>query len=408
MNLSNSGRIVIIDDDQSEVMPLMASLSLMGAPYCYFSGNEDDLPETPMDGIRMVFLDIELDGFGGRDDKSKASALVNVLSRVISKQNGPFTVVFWTKHQEITQLVIDYCRQADIPPINRLILNKLDIQKNKYQGLPDIICEKIKENSALLSLVQWENLVHNSCSEFFYEFSSLVQVDQEWSTNISGILCSMAEADLGKGASDNDLKYKAASRLLNQSFNDILQKHTNNDLACPEGFELIEKPLDMEIKAKINSWLFIDCSSQDSVRTGDVMKCKTDDVYVGSVKKFIKLAQGVDDICPIDVVITTECDIVGKKTLETNDNIVMHRVLKGLILPFEAKVKEAQSIESFGPFLYDGSVVKICLHMGATTLASMSELGERAFRIRRALTHDIQAKTSCYLNRIGNGIIQHR
>lgn len=408
MSLSNSGRIVIIDDDQSEIMPLLASLSKMGAPYFYFSGELDDLPTTPLDGIRFVFLDIELEGFGGLDEKSKASALVNILSRIISKQNGPYTILFWTKHHECIPHVIDHCNRVEIPPIHHLSLEKTQCKSNSYQDIASIIERKLKENSALLSLVQWENLVHKSCSEFFYAFSSLVQVDQEWSTNISGILCSMAEADLGKGASDNELKYRAASRLLNQSFNDILHMHTNNDLACPEGFELQEKPLEVIVKAKINSWLFIDCSSQDSVRTGDVMKCKTDDIYVGAVKKFFKLSQDVDVICPINIVITTECDIVGKKTLETDDNNVMHRVLKGFILPNDVKVKEARSTECFGPFLYDGTVVKICLHLGATTLASMMELGERAFRIRRALTHDIQAKTSCYLNRIGNGIIQHR
>ena len=55
MNLSSSGRIVIIDDKLEEVMPLIESLSQMGAPYFYFSGNEDQLPKSPMKGIRIVF-----------------------------------------------------------------------------------------------------------------------------------------------------------------------------------------------------------------------------------------------------------------------------------------------------------------------------------------------------------------
>ena len=354
-----------------------------------------------------MFLDIELDGFAGINDKSKASAVANVLSKVISKQNGPFTVVFWTKHREITQDVIHYCKIAGIMPITNLELDKLECMKNMYKGLPDVIDEKLKEIGALLLLIQWDNLVHKSSTEFFFDFSSLVPADEDWSKNISGILCTMAEAELGKKVSNNDYKSKAASRLLNQSFSDILQKNTDNDLACPEGFELRNQLLQSDIIAKINNWLFLDKSNQDSVRTGDVMKCEND-CYITAVKKSFELAQGVKVISPIDVVITSECDIVCDKTLKDKDEKTLHRVLKGLILQSDSKLKSSQYIESFGPFYHENKVVMVYLHMGATTLVSESNLGERVFRIRRALIHDIQAKNSCYLNRIGNGIIRDR
>ncbi|MDD3535067.1 MAG: hypothetical protein PHC50_02850 [Candidatus Cloacimonetes bacterium] len=406
MYLTNSGRIVIIDDKLNEVLPLMVSLSKMGAPYYYFSGEEDDLPKAPMNGIRFVFLDIELDGFGGRDEKSMASSLVSKLSKIISKENGPFTVIFWTKHQEIIENVINYCKKAEIPPIHYVDLEKTTCAANSYHDLPIFINDKLKENGALLSLVQWENLVHKSCSDFVHDFSSLVQVDEEWSSKISGILYGMAQADLGQNTNDNDTNFKAALRLLNQSFDDILHKLTNNDLSCPDGFELQYRKLEEEIKAKINNWLFIDSNTHESIRTGDVMKCKTEDDCVKSVKKYFNVQQADGVLCHIDVVITSECDIAQKKTLKTKDNETIHRVLKGLILANDTKIKKTQAIECFGPFLYDNKIAQICLHLGTTMLASESDLEVPEFRIRRALSNEIQAKTSCYLNRVGNSIIK--
>lgn len=94
MNLSNSGRVVIIDDEYKEIEEPIKILGKHHVPYVYLDGNPDHLPERPFTGIRFVIMDIELsEGFGGLDEKTRASAIVGVLEKIISKNNGPYVLI---------------------------------------------------------------------------------------------------------------------------------------------------------------------------------------------------------------------------------------------------------------------------------------------------------------------------
>lgn len=409
MRLSNSGRVLIIDDDFNEVSPLLKTLAKNCVPYYYFSGKKEELPSAHLDGIRFVFLDIELGGFGGRDDKSKASALVGVLKKIISPDNGPYIILFWTKHSEIIDHVLGYCKTAKISPIDHLDLDKIECKANSYIGLDTIIEEKIRDNGALLFLVEWENIVHKACSRFFHSFSSLIDVDKEWTQKVAGVLYEMAYADLGKERdknADNELRLQVATKMLNQSFADVLQKITNEELEYPDGFTLGKQKLEANVKARINNWLFVDDSESASIRMGDIRLCTEDDSIAKSICDFTGLSNNKGKIIPVDVIVTAECDIALEKTLKTSEGKAIHRVLKGMIVPGDSKKCNKSAIERFGPFFYDGNVVFIYVHFGATILVMEDNLGEHAFNIRQTLMHDIQSKISMYINRVGNNMIQ--
>ncbi len=117
MHLPKSGRIVLIDDKADEAQPLISSFAINAIPHLYYDGRPEGLPETPLDGIRFVFLDIELQGMQGQNDKTKASALVGRLKKIISISNGPYVIIFWTKHGEVIQRVLENCTSASIPPV---------------------------------------------------------------------------------------------------------------------------------------------------------------------------------------------------------------------------------------------------------------------------------------------------
>lgn len=406
MLLSNSGRVIVIDDDADEVDPLLVSLSKMGSPYCYFSGSRRDLPDEPIIGIRFVFLDIELDGFKGLNEKSIASALISILTKIVSPQNGPYVIVFWTKHQEYKQAVLDNCKQMGILPIACIDLDKSECKQNNYNNLSETIFSKLKEIGALLALVQWENIVHSASSEFFLNFSKLPKQSENWSSAIGGILNVLAESELGKTVTDNEIMFKSASRLLNQSFFDVLQRCTMDELVCPPDFLLQKTALEHTVIAQINNWLFIDMTSPVSIKAGSVFKCDRDD-YIESIIESLESKDDTSTWTPVEVVITAECDIVCGKTLKTDKKGLIHRIVKGVLVPSNAAVKkDGLARVSIGPFLIDDSIVLLILHLGATSLKFESELGSYAYRLSRSLTFDIQAKTSSYLNRLGNGVIK--
>ena len=103
MILPMSGRVVIVDDEFREALPLIRTLSQRRVAVTFFRGRLEDLPSEPFKDVRIVFLDIVLEGLEGADDKTKISALMNVVKKIISKENGPFVLAIWTKHPELTE-----------------------------------------------------------------------------------------------------------------------------------------------------------------------------------------------------------------------------------------------------------------------------------------------------------------
>lgn len=176
MPLSNGGKVVVIDNElEKEALPLMVSLGKKGIPYLYFSGDKNYLPVNPLVGIRFVFLDIEL--FPGIMGKNIASACANVLKTIISIDNGPYVIIFWSKHTEHILDILSYCEKVDISPVAYLDLEKSDCFTQKKIDPIDYITEKIEyklENlGALNFFIEWENIIHKSINTFVYSISKI-------------------------------------------------------------------------------------------------------------------------------------------------------------------------------------------------------------------------------------------
>jgi len=81
-----NGSVVIVDDQIEEALPLMKVLAKTGISSKYFSGKAEELPGVPFDNVRIIFLDIELEGMHGvTEDKTKLSALANVISKIVTR-----------------------------------------------------------------------------------------------------------------------------------------------------------------------------------------------------------------------------------------------------------------------------------------------------------------------------------
>ena len=82
MIIPKQGRVVIVDNEIDDVKSLMAALSKEGISFTYFNGGVDTLPETPLNGVKVVFFDLELEGSAG-NDRTKASQDVEVLKKIL-------------------------------------------------------------------------------------------------------------------------------------------------------------------------------------------------------------------------------------------------------------------------------------------------------------------------------------
>jgi hypothetical protein len=86
MILPENGSVVIIDDQTSEAMPIIAALSKNGIASTYYRGfKEDELPIVPLKAVRLAILDLQL--FEGVTDSHTISAnLLGVLKKIISEE----------------------------------------------------------------------------------------------------------------------------------------------------------------------------------------------------------------------------------------------------------------------------------------------------------------------------------
>ena len=169
MLISESGRIVLIDDKSDEIEPVLTTLGKHGIPYMCFNGTPETLPDQPLKGIRFIFLDIELRGMEGQPDKTKASGAVARLKKIVSKDNGPYVIIFWTAHREIIDTVLDNCKTEGISPIAWRDLQKPVDGKYDIDKITERLREILGEIEAFQLYVEWENTVNNASKEFYIQ-----------------------------------------------------------------------------------------------------------------------------------------------------------------------------------------------------------------------------------------------
>jgi hypothetical protein len=427
MKLSNNGRVVVIDDKYEEVESLIKSLAKSGIPCFFFDGSLENLPVNPIMGIRFIFLDIELSDTTGTDDKSKASALAGRILKIIGESNGPYFIIFWTRHSEVIQKVLEYLKPK-APPIGFVDLEKPAIGASKDEWeIPNItnkLFAKLQDIGAFHLYVEWENILNLSGAKFVNDFSALVPFDSnaiagraKWSSGTSSLFYKLFEAFSGDSKIlSSEMKFRSACALLNRSFSDTHQYMSQKELKLPQGFELKEGTIDISTISKINSALFLDTSIDQPVSTGSVF-ILDDAALLHDLKRGVfKKEKTPADVQLCFTILTPECDLSNDKCFrhfENGNEFYYHRIIYGLFLPFNNdltgrcidKGKEARF--PAGPFWHNNDSIIMIFHFG--TISQSHDLCNSnipVFSLRRDLTFDLQSKAANHVNRLGNFLLK--
>lgn len=417
MQYPNSGRIVVVDDKYAEAKPLLQVFSKNQIPYIYFDGTLESLPGSPCKGIRFVFLDIQLVD-GDRANKSIASRLTSVLKKIVAVNNGPFFILFWSRHSEIIELVLHNCSKASINPVGWVDMEKSECltTDNAYDltTISEKLRHKLSDIGAFQLYIEWENIVNDASKQFVFDFSNLAEPGLSWSKQTSALFYKLYKLYVDKNVTeDNGVRFKYAGRVMNMSFYDVLQSKANAYLNLPEGFSIIEGDVGVHANSKINSSLMIDFSAAHRISSGCVFfsgekKLKN---YLNS-NIFLK-GKVPSESQLVEIIITPECDLAQKKTLtETNqqngniDEKVIHRVVFGLMFEtFDclSKIrKKTDALFEVGKIWYKDSEKIIIIHLSTISLRNEKELKKPIFSFKREILFDLQSKASNHINRLGN------
>ncbi|HAO06363.1 MAG TPA: hypothetical protein DCQ50_05095 [Chryseobacterium sp.] len=294
MLLPQNGRIVIIDDKESQAMPLIKTLSKHKFPFTYHSDDEDCLPNEPYSDLRTLFLDINLTDTAG-DVKTIMSQLAGVLLRIVP-ENVPYILIVWSIKEndlfpEVEKLFTDSL--VTRKPIVVLSLKKSDffdydpelgeILKDDFDVISEInkrLTSEIEKVDAFEALIKWENVIHISSSEVINEIISLASKKQNINDDLKSIYFKLAEAMWGRQLKGDakEIALKAAI-VFNQLLSDRLEFNVKQNL----GLSIIKEippPSTFEEKDKaiFNSKLLLNIQSSDETLPGNVYEHSGDEI----------------------------------------------------------------------------------------------------------------------------------
>lgn len=448
MYIPQNGRIAIVDDQLKHAEPLMNVLSKRQLPYTYFSGDVNFLPEldNSFNDIRLLFLDINLIDDSEHENKVLKGRLIPVLKRVISKENHPYVIVYWSRHEHHKDLIEKDIFKDELKersPIGFLSATKSDFFNHDGTSTDDFeeriktlfenVNGLIKQSTVYSYLIQWENLVHKSADEtlqnVFKPYNSIV----DWHNNANYIFNNLGKAFLGKHYIDTEQKGKviAGFNSFTSVFKDTLE-HNSYNLKKVDAKDLVVQ--EDKVSANINSInlsLNIARDITDMSKSGCVLKIEEkEDLFKAILNKVISffglkkillsqnpgIAENVlkkqtnkehkrikseikEAWINVIVVVTPICDYAQK-------NKINDRIVNGLLIPH----KYLEYIESNSEAIYTLPIVfevdskeyvLVIDFRYFETCDIESEKVTPIFRLRQEILSEIQSKLSRHINRQG-------
>jgi len=409
-----NGSVVIVDDQIEEALPLMKVLSKLDIPFRYLSGSYDELPQSPFNNVRIVFLDIQLEGMDGvREDKTKLSTLANVINRIVSEKCSPYIIIAWTKHKELVNDINNYLNNDKKKPLLFLCIDKANCKdENGNFSLDEVSKEldkELKSFSSLKYFLFWQNLVNQAASIIVNDITSIADNQDE---KLREIICLFARAYAGKQISD-DIMGKHFMLSFNGLFLDTLENlimKTGEKIASDEEEYVEEVGLEeadlKKITGNLNRRLLISLEENTKPVPGNIYEI-VDEADLDKKKEFLsEIYNGkfdekdnvIKDSILIELEVSPICDYAQNKWKKC-------RIMPGIIIPesFGDKVKKADYIYKSPLLELHNKSVYILFDIRHLTSTEIKNLDNKksSMRIRKELLNDIQIKISAHISRLG-------
>lgn len=397
MNFPTTGRIVVIDDTIDEALPLIQVLSQKGISVKYFNGELETLPEQPIEGVRIVFLDIEL-GTLGQDTKSKVSKVITILSRVIGQNPNPYVIIAWTKHSEV---IDDIEKGLSQPPVKFLDMRKIDCKDENGQYDLKIISENfmsaVQSISSFQAFLIWEELINQAANSTINDTFSLFNTDDDWDSKVQNVLYNLAKAKEGNQLKENILQpaFKALNEIYFEYLDGVILNHpeVNNRNA---GLPFLNKDrLSPELISFLNTKLICSSIETTEVVPGNIYFCNIKRVELSTLMKKYE-----DDWEPLFLLleISPSCDYA-------QDKWKVSRVLPGVLVPveYEKNIKKAEYIYKTQLIKLNNVIGYLVFDIREFSTINFEQLMKNSsyYRIKKELVVDIQSKISNHVSRPG-------
>lgn len=445
--LLQNARLLVIDDKPDEVESLLQMLNKNGLAYNYYKGDDQtQLPETPLKGVRLLFLDFVL-GTDGQPDNTKISTLMNVLKKTVSVDNGPYIILAWTGHGELLDLFKQNIVQSrDIPtPMAIINLEKRECM-NDLPKIERTIKQKMNDKQILEILLEWEAHAKGASCEVIKVLSDISKPDirqaqsydqysSEWNSKLERHIYRIAESALGKNTKPGRDMLTAAQFSFTELFRDQIETGIRNET---QPFRQLTRKIyshkdngySPSEQAYMNtSFLLIKGGVGRKLEPGNIykltdvfekIKCERKDCYYnktrltkqeivkefykGDIKNYPRKKPLVRKVIPVLIEITPECDYSQQKW--KNARMVMGVMwpesLEGGASPKE-KLRSGEFIYSPIPVEYAGEIYHLTFNAHHLFNVSFKLFGSVTpmLKARKEFLVDIQHWFSRHMSRPG-------
>lgn len=285
-------RIIIVDNEESELDYLGKSFLKSGIGCKTFNYNE--LIAEPLSHVRIAFFDInlmnksvDLDSNDIEELVKRNSSVLNdlatALSLYISKDNGPYALIFWTSNPKLKEAFIHYVQDSargfsSLPsPFYIDCLDKIELSNN--DGLLSEKVLAILSNDKIKFLFDFEHKARISGEKTINKIYDIIPKDEKWGEsklafdNLGKVLSKIAISTLGfKHSKVNPSKavYEGILPMLNNELvsieSDVNWNLILEPLYATENQNEIKFPSEI-IQRKVNTIFHLDTLSNISLET---------------------------------------------------------------------------------------------------------------------------------------------
>lgn len=416
-----TARILVVDDKPEEAVPILTVLGEIGVGCVYVKGDkEEELPRDPVEGIRLVFLDLHLDEEG--DQKSVLSKTVGVLKRCVAEKTMPLVVVCWTKHEKD----VEAFREMAVTEISGLKPGFIVGMPKPAKGRPETwkiplkeIRKTLERYDAIGLVWQWEKVLHDAATETSQALagvSALLVASEkseinDWQEGMLAVCRDLVRAEVGKTGSKKTVS-NALFRMMNEMAIDRIHNSAlKKPVSCAQKLVPEDKPtLDTEHISILNQMILV-----EPVQKGEKI-IKPGNVYMpqgSSAKKCLFRKLGVDRVelysnidkgspskthTPLLIEVSPSCDFAQNKR-------PICAFIAGYLLPAERKMRR-EDLYSLGPLNIPGQngAKRIYLSKRFVYASGLrqDDISNRPIcRLRSNVLIDLQVKLAAYKSRPG-------
>lgn len=212
-------RVVAIDDNEDHLKKIVWGLGKAGfcpIPFLFQDGRLENAPESPLQGVRVVFTDIHMVGGGPQNERLHASNIITSIRQTIAP--GPYVLIFWSQFPEdygiISNLINERAAESKIlAPIGYGVVNKNDVfrvepaeggdQFNPDQ-LRQLILQQLQAHSTLAIAASWEDRVGRAAARTTDRLFELVKSAENPVEDWTQLLSHLATEATGKSVAKTE------------------------------------------------------------------------------------------------------------------------------------------------------------------------------------------------------------